>query len=85
MLELDPEHVDLHRFQRLVRDGARTLRPAQARAASTLREALGLWHGQPLAEFAEEPFARAEPTGTPYRRASKYWHARASRPSLMPR
>jgi DNA-binding SARP family transcriptional activator len=60
LLELDPERLDLHRFERLVREGAQALRPAPARAASTLREALGLWRGQPLAEFADEPFARAE-------------------------
>jgi DNA-binding SARP family transcriptional activator len=60
LLELAPEQVDLHRFQRLVRDGSQDLRPAPARAASTLREALGLWRGQPLAEFADVPFAQAE-------------------------
>jgi DNA-binding SARP family transcriptional activator len=60
LLELDPELVDLYRFQRLVREGAQALRPAPARAASILREALGLWRGQPLAEFTEQPFARAE-------------------------
>jgi DNA-binding SARP family transcriptional activator len=60
LLELDPEQVDLHRFQRLVREGEQVLRSAPARAANILREALGLWCGQPLAEFVEEPFARAE-------------------------
>ncbi|ADB73621.1 FxSxx-COOH system tetratricopeptide repeat protein [Geodermatophilus obscurus] len=60
LLELDPEQVDLYRFQRLLREGVRALRPAPVRAASTLREALGLWRGQPLAEFADVPFARVE-------------------------
>jgi DNA-binding SARP family transcriptional activator len=60
VLELDPELVDLHRFERLAREGIRALRSAPARAASLLREGLGLWQGQPLAEFADEPFARAE-------------------------
>src|SRR4051794_1770686 len=60
LLELDPERLDLHRFQRLVREGVQSFRPSPARAASTLREALELWRGQPLAEFADEPFARAE-------------------------
>ncbi|SET99150.1 FxSxx-COOH system tetratricopeptide repeat protein [Geodermatophilus poikilotrophus] len=59
VLECDPERVDLHRFQWLVREGAQALRPAPARAASMLQEALGLWRGQPLADFADEPFARA--------------------------
>jgi len=60
LLELDPKLVDLYRFQRLVREGTQALRPAPARAASTLREALDLWRGRPLAEFAEQPFAQAE-------------------------
>src|SRR4029450_2949901 len=49
VLESDPEQLDLHRFQRLVREGAQELPAVPARAASTLREALGLWRGQPLA------------------------------------
>jgi DNA-binding SARP family transcriptional activator len=60
VLGLDPERLDLRRFQRLVREGTQALRAAPARASGTLREALGLWRGQPLAEFVEEPFARAE-------------------------
>jgi DNA-binding SARP family transcriptional activator len=60
LLELDPEQVDLYRFQRLVRDGTQALHAAPDRAASELREALDLWRGQPLAEFTDAPFARAE-------------------------
>jgi YVTN family beta-propeller protein len=61
VLELAPNELDLHRFERLVQEG-RELRangePAGATAA--LREALALWKGQPLAEFAFEPFAQTE-------------------------
>jgi DNA-binding SARP family transcriptional activator len=60
LLALEPEHVDLHRFQRLAREGSEALRPAPSRAAGTLREALGLWRGRPMAELADTPFARAE-------------------------
>jgi DNA-binding SARP family transcriptional activator len=60
VLELDPEQLDLHRFERLAREGARALNSAPARAASTLQEALALWRGRPLAEFADAPFAQAE-------------------------
>jgi DNA-binding SARP family transcriptional activator len=56
-IEVDPEAVDLLRFERLVAD-ARGASPAQA--SSLLHEALALWRGPPLADFAEEPFARAE-------------------------
>ncbi|WP_244522296.1 FxSxx-COOH system tetratricopeptide repeat protein [Geodermatophilus africanus] len=60
VLGLVPEQLDLHRFQRLVREGTEVLRMAPARASGTLREALGLWRGQPLAEFVDEPFAHTE-------------------------
>jgi DNA-binding SARP family transcriptional activator len=60
VLGLDPECSDLHRFRRLVREGTQVLRTAPVRASNTLREALELWHGPPLAEFVDEPFARAE-------------------------
>jgi DNA-binding SARP family transcriptional activator len=59
VLEVEPEAVDLLRFERLVAE-ARACEPA--RASVLLREALGLWRGPPLAEFGEEPFARVEAT-----------------------
>ena len=46
-LRIAPERVDAVRFARLVEDGA-------------AREALALWHGAPLADLADEPFAAAE-------------------------
>jgi DNA-binding SARP family transcriptional activator len=59
-LELDPERVDAHRFERLVGEGRRALVEGEAeRAATTLREALGLWRGPPLAGLSE-PFAAIE-------------------------
>ena len=59
--ELSPEQLDLSRFERLVAK-ARSARERGdgASAAAGLREALALWHGPPLAEFAQEPFAAAE-------------------------
>ena len=57
VLRAAPESVDLRRFERLVGEA----RDADAaRAASLLAEALGLWRGPPLAELADEPFARIE-------------------------
>jgi predicted ATPase/DNA-binding SARP family transcriptional activator len=56
LLEVDPEHVDLTRFERLLGE-ARHAEPDSA--ARLLREALQLWRGPPLAEFTE-PFARIE-------------------------
>jgi DNA-binding SARP family transcriptional activator len=56
-LNVPPEDLDLHRFESL-RHTARSRNPTDA--AELLREALGLFRGRPLADFAYEPFAEAE-------------------------
>jgi DNA-binding SARP family transcriptional activator len=56
-IEVHPDELDLLRFERLV-DGAESAPPQ--RAAELLREALGLWRGGPLADFAHESFAQTE-------------------------
>ncbi len=48
VLELDPQHVDAHKFERAAREG------------TGLREALALWRGPALADLAYEPFAQSE-------------------------
>jgi DNA-binding SARP family transcriptional activator len=61
VLHVEPEHVDLIRFERLADEGRRALAGGDAEpAAERLREALGLWRGPPLAELADVGFARAE-------------------------
>jgi len=58
VLRLEPDGLDLARFERLAEDAGRALRRGEARqAAELLREALGLWRGEPLADLAGEPFA----------------------------
>jgi DNA-binding SARP family transcriptional activator len=57
MLVVDEEALDLTRFERLVA-GARTLEPEER--ADTLREALGLWRGDPLADAGYEPAVEPE-------------------------
>jgi SARP family transcriptional regulator, regulator of embCAB operon len=59
-LQLAEGAVDANRFERLAAEGRRALESDPAEAADRLRDALALWHGAPLAEFAYEPFARAE-------------------------
>ena len=54
VLDLNGDSLDLRRFEQLVREAAGK-EPADR--AELLREALGLWRGDPLAEFAFEPFA----------------------------
>jgi DNA-binding SARP family transcriptional activator len=60
-LRVDPDRLDAHRFERLVAEGRRELAAGRPRAAiSAFEEALSLWRGAPLAEFAYEPFAQRE-------------------------
>jgi YVTN family beta-propeller protein len=60
LLKAAPEQVDLARFERLVHEGQRSLAAGHAsHATAQLREALALWRGDPLADFRDEPFARA--------------------------
>ena len=58
-LDADPDSIDDHRFQRLAAEGRDELRAGDAvGAAARLREALALWDGAPLCEFAYEDFAQ---------------------------
>ena len=56
VIKLAPEQLDLDRFERLVQE-AGDAEPQGA--AEKLREALALWRGPALADFAYEPFAQA--------------------------
>jgi predicted ATPase/DNA-binding SARP family transcriptional activator len=60
-LFIEPDELDLHRFGRLVREGRDALAAGNsARAAATLAEALALWRGPALADFAYADFAQSE-------------------------
>ena len=59
LLQAEAGQVDSNRFQALITDGRRLLASGDARAAGErLREALAMWRGPPLADFAYEPFAQ---------------------------
>ena len=61
VLTIDLERIDARRFEWLVDEGRQHLSlGAVDDAAVVLRTALSLWHGEPLADFAYEPFARVE-------------------------
>ena len=61
VLALEPEQLDLTRFERLLAEGRKLLAGHEPeRAAETLREALALWRGPPLSDFASESFAQGE-------------------------
>jgi DNA-binding SARP family transcriptional activator len=56
-VEIDPDSLDLRRFEQLV---ARARRLEAAPRAELLRDALALWRGAPLADLAFETFAAGE-------------------------
>ncbi len=61
LIQLGPDELDKARFERLLDEGTKALADASPeRAAGLLRDALALWRGPPLADFAYEPFAQAE-------------------------
>jgi DNA-binding SARP family transcriptional activator len=59
-LDVDPERVDARRFKRLLEAGEAVLREDAGRGRTLLEEALGLWHGVPLADLDRFDFARRE-------------------------
>jgi DNA-binding SARP family transcriptional activator len=59
VIRVDPDALDLHRFERLVDEGRSLLaRGLAADASNRLREALSLWRGPALADFVYENFAQ---------------------------
>lgn len=60
VIRVEPDQLDLHRFERLVDEGRSLLaRGLAADASGRLRDALSLWRGAALADFAYESFAQA--------------------------
>ena len=60
-LELDPESVDAQRFEARVTEARRELADGHPeQAIALLEDGLALWHGEPLADLAYEPFAQRE-------------------------
>ena len=60
VIRVEPDTLDLHRFERLADEGRSLLaRGLAADAAKRLHEALSLWRGPALADFAYESFALA--------------------------
>ena len=59
-IELRPDQLDLARFERLTEEAGRALSEGDpAKASVMLHEALELWRGPALDDFAYEPFAQA--------------------------
>jgi DNA-binding SARP family transcriptional activator len=61
LIELDPDQLDLGRFERLAAKGRGALaRGEPGLATRTLREALALWRGPPLADLAYADFVQRD-------------------------
>jgi DNA-binding SARP family transcriptional activator/ABC-type transport system substrate-binding protein/DNA-binding beta-propeller fold protein YncE len=61
LLRLEPDQLDVTRFERLLAEGRRALDARNyERASERLAEALALWRGSALGDLAYEPFARPE-------------------------
>jgi YVTN family beta-propeller protein len=61
VLRVDREQVDVRAFERLLDQGRDAFADREFDAAATvLRQALGLWRGAPLADFAFDAFAAGE-------------------------
>ena len=60
-IDCEPDELDAARFERLVQEGIAAAESGRdAEAAELLRDALSLWRGPALADFAFEPFAEHE-------------------------
>ena len=61
VMEIPADALDLDRFERLRQRGRAALAANEpADAGASLKEALALWRGAPLADFAFDEFARSE-------------------------
>ena len=61
LLRVEEGALDLVRFEQRIAAGQQALAEGRpAAAASLLDEGLGLWRGEPLAEFADQAFAAVE-------------------------
>ena len=79
-LAVSGEQIDAGRFERLAGEGRAALADGDPkRSALLLREALDLWNGPALADFAYEPFAQGEIARLEELRSSRAGGARGGR------
>ena len=62
VLQVKPESIDTNRFETAVKQGRSLLKDDPEGASGLLREALELWRGSALQDFAYDRFAQAEST-----------------------
>ncbi len=61
-LAVDPNDIDVHRFESMAADGHALVRDDPEAALQLLNDALGLWRGPALEEFTYDDFAQIEIT-----------------------
>jgi DNA-binding SARP family transcriptional activator len=78
-LDLRPDQIDAHRFERGCAEGRELLAAGETtRAAAVFDDALALWHGPAYADVAERAFARPEVSRlAAIRRAARHTRAEA--------
>ena len=59
-IRADPATLDSRRFEAALSEARKLLTSDPAAASESLRQALGLWRGAALQDFAYEEFARTE-------------------------
>ena len=59
-IRIEPDRLDSSRFERLARSGRAALEDDAARAAELLRQALGLWRGEPFEDVVNEDAVSSE-------------------------
>jgi DNA-binding SARP family transcriptional activator len=70
VLRVGPDDVDVHRFEVALGEADAVAAADPAAALAHLEQALAMWRGPALAEFATEPFAAAEAARLEERRAA---------------
>lgn len=60
VMQVELDHIDAHRFERLVERGRSAVTGSPAQAATMLAQALAMWHGPALLEVRDQSFAREE-------------------------
>lgn len=60
LLQVDPESIDLVRFEAAVAETRRLIQHGPTQAAERVDAALALWRGAPMEEFRHEEFAQLE-------------------------
>ena len=60
VLQVERDDIDVHLFDHRLDEARAALQTDPARSQVLINEALGVWHGRPFADLADEPFVASE-------------------------